>query len=286
MHTSGPALWLDGKVISVVYTLASQTLAFSPRGDRLAWWEGDALYVYDLQSGGPTRINEEGTKCPSATLLMSPSGSIETVDDFSDSRPVFSPDGRRIAGKARVAGGWAVLLDGKAGPTFDSVKEWGFDASGDHCGYLAQKDGAAVSVLDHRVVQLGSAESEVFEKTRRTHRTWLPSAYLGIGGRLISEVAPSPDGKHLAWVTAPRENTVAVVVDGAIVSEHWDVPLGGDPIWCDSRTIRWVALEKPEAGNWRNEYAREWLSTARLLEYKCPENPGVTAARPRPPDPM
>ncbi|MDC3954624.1 hypothetical protein [Polyangium jinanense] len=61
---------------------------------------------------------------------------------------VWSADGRRLAYPARREKGWSLVVDGRAGPSFDGLGEVVLSPDGAHVAYAAQRKGAWFVVLD------------------------------------------------------------------------------------------------------------------------------------------
>jgi hypothetical protein len=88
---------------------------------------------------------------------------------------VFSPNSRRHAYAAKIGGRTAVVVDGAAGPAFDSVEGIRFSADSRHLAYAAAKDGAQQVVIDQVAGQ--------------TPYTWMTSPDFDASGSTVSFVA-------------------------------------------------------------------------------------------------
>ena len=73
------------------------------------------------------------------------------VDELSTDSLVFSPNGRRLAYAARVAGRACAVVDGSPGPAFDGIGALRFSPDSRRLGYLARADERAFVVVDDRI---------------------------------------------------------------------------------------------------------------------------------------
>ncbi|MDI1443287.1 hypothetical protein [Polyangium sp. 6x1] len=104
---------------------------------------------------------------------------------------VWSADGRRLAYPARRETGWSLVVDGRAGPTFDGLGEVVLSPDGVHVAYAAQQKGAWRVVLDERP---GPAFDAILEGTMLFGRGGR-FAYVGRTGasvRAVVDGAPGP----------------------------------------------------------------------------------------------
>jgi Tol biopolymer transport system component len=99
---------------------------------------------------------------------------------------VFSPDGNRIAYRAKKGEKWCAVLDGKIGPEFDVVCEAIFSPDGRRVAYAAEEGGTWHVVVDG---QIGPAYNQVREPVF------------------------SPDGKRVAY-EAEIDGKWRAIVDG------------------------------------------------------------------------
>jgi len=149
---------------------------------------------------------------------------------FDDVRTVvFSPDGSRMAYRAKRGEKWCAVLDGKVGPEYDVVGEAIFSPDSRRVAYAVEEGGKWHAVVDD---QVGPAYDEVSEPVfspdgkRVAYQAEADGKWMAIVDgipqapfdELLRRLKFSPDGKHFIYVgiTGQRQS---LVVDGVPVTE-------------------------------------------------------------------
>jgi hypothetical protein len=116
---------------------------------------------------------------------------------------VFSPDGNRIAYPARLGQVEMLVVDGREGPVYDSIKFITFSRDSQHVAYVADKANKQMLVVDGKE---GPAYSGIY----LWYIAW-ESPFLNPG------LAFSADATHVAYLAGnyhPEGNDLLLVVDG------------------------------------------------------------------------
>jgi serine/threonine protein kinase/WD40 repeat protein len=242
--------------------VASTGLAFSPGGDRLAFYarEGDGsgragVYVVDARSGAPELIF--------------------VYSEGLNVRPIqFAPDGKSLA-----AGSAYNHVDGSGGTRWEAgFRAWDMDGKTRAARWLPGHGPGAPKALHvaagGKLVALGGEDGagSVWDFTREpAGETPWPGH-----GRTVEAAAFSPDGKTLAAAESSKEN-------GRVVALY-DVPTGKllatlpgakDQVGClafsrDGKTLATGGVEVPDGGGGVRLVVRLWevsprgTTTARL----------------------
>ncbi|TKD13232.1 hypothetical protein [Polyangium fumosum] len=122
---------------------------------------------------------------------------------------VWSADGRRLAYPARREKGWSLVVDGRAGPTFDGVGEVVLSADGAHVAYAAHRRGVWFVVLDETP---GPAFDAILEGTMLFGQGGR-FAYVGKTGGSVRAVVDGVPGPRYDGIGALRFSE-----DGAAVA--------------------------------------------------------------------
>ena len=204
---------LDGKPGTKYEAVYKGTLTFSPDSKRLAYLAGKGgkrIVVVDGSDGNP--YTDVG-----ATTLR------------------FSPDGTKLAYAAQIdTGGWAVVVNERAGPVFDSIGpftglNWSPDST--RLAYAAQGKGQWAAILGDGAFTYDDVAWIVFSPDSKraafcamTGGKWIAVMNDSAAGRtyestlkseavLNETLAFSPDGKHLLY-GAMASGRPHMVVDG------------------------------------------------------------------------
>ena len=158
-----------------------------------------------------------------------------------------SPDCRHIAWREQRGEKERMVLDGVAGPLYDSIFDWGpegpFSTDGSHVAYFAERDGSQFAVIDGKEgpgVDCTYASSLLFSRdgqrvaydARRGNKDFV--VVDGVAEKeydIVGVLCFSSDGKHHAYF-AKRGEKWLIVVDGregeeySWVSDPWFSPDG------------------------------------------------------------
>lgn len=122
---------------------------------------------------------------------------------------VWSADGRRLAYPARREKGWSLIVDGRAGPTFDGLGEVVLSPDGAHVAHAAQRKGAWFVVLDETP---GPAFDAILEGTLQFGRGGR-FAYVARQGAFVRAIVDGTPGPRYDGIGALRFSE-----DGAAVA--------------------------------------------------------------------
>ncbi|MBI3921825.1 MAG: hypothetical protein HY318_10455 [Armatimonadetes bacterium] len=133
----------------------------------------------------------------------------------------FSPDGKRFAHHANMGNGWAVVVDGVQGKTYDDIESSTviFSPDSARVAYIAHKGKKVVAVVD-------GEEGPTFDELLL----------------MQSRITFSPNGKRVAYV-AVRGKKAIVIIDGVAGPPYdvvWDVAFTPD----SRRLVYWAVLGK------------------------------------------
>ncbi|HEY5054561.1 MAG TPA: hypothetical protein VII58_00275, partial [Acidobacteriaceae bacterium] len=190
-----------------------QHLTIASNG-RVSYSASSGLYVDD-QNLGP---------------VEQPFSVVDSIGRGSDVQPyvLFSPDGKRFAYVKQVPGGFAVVIDGKAGRAYDNIGVLQFSPDSQHYLYVGDRK-SAFAVFDGQEMpgeDASGVRNIVFSQTGGHY------AYLAIsaqaGTRMVIDGKASPrfpglvansmrfsdDGKHYAYATEANGSSWQIVRDG------------------------------------------------------------------------
>lgn len=158
------SLSVDGRTIAEVEgDSCIQEAAFSPDGERVAWWAGhgeirhvmvnEARHTHDavalsnpvftsagrlvyaaLVRSGQTTILVDGRPGPLADVLAAPQSSFAVFENPRTGRPTHpfavSPDGEHVVWAGVFGDEWRPVIDDRLGPSFEQVFVSAFEADG------------------------------------------------------------------------------------------------------------------------------------------------------------
>jgi hypothetical protein len=151
---------------------------------------------------------------------------------------LFSPDGKRFAYVKQVPGGFATVIDGKAGQAYDSIGVFQFSPDSNHYFYVGNRNSAFL-VYDGQEMpgEDGNGVSNfVFSQTGGRFAYLAKSAQAGIrmvidgkaSSRFYSLVANSmnfsADGKHYAYATNANGANWQFIRDGVATNVTFLIP--------------------------------------------------------------
>ena len=155
-------------------------------------------------------------------------------------RPVFSPDGSRLAYAARIKKAWRVVVDGREDKTYDDIVKGSLRFSPDsrHYAYAAKGgdehllvlDGAEVGVYDEvsvRCLVFSPDSSRLVYGAKRDGKLLLGTVATAARAKAAEVVAPllsaevrfSPDGKQLAYIIRSNGGE-RIVLNGQPVEQY------------------------------------------------------------------
>ena len=161
-------------------------------------------------------------------------GYVDTEQFDYVGQPVFSPDGRHMADRAKHKRKREVIIvDGKEGPEFEEIGRPIFSPDGQHLAYRAKRDNK------HEVVVMDGKEGPKFEEVGWEFSGYIVDALNA--GDMIDPVY-SPDGGRLAYFGRLAKKW-RMVVDGQEGPE-FEAKIFSSPLFTeDGRHVACVALK-------------------------------------------
>jgi hypothetical protein len=226
---------MDGDGLEVRLIGPGTEPAWSPDGRRLAFVQGDAIWVMNTDGSGRQRLTD-----PASDMWTSPDGG--RFPGQRDGTPVWAPDGTRIAFN-RLYGGYDRRLysipasGGTATTIIDLRYEWFYDWSPDGTRLVGTSASQGQGGFMRQTLQVTTADGG--------ERWFLP----GLSGALDTP-AWSPAGDRLAAAfyaeAMPPATVLTMNLDGSGVTY---LPDGTEPDWQTLNPYP-VGLVDPATGVW------------------------------------
>ncbi len=214
---------------------------FSPDGRRAAYV---GMSFRELAKAGGVRTSQERARIVLDGVEGKAYDEIRNRQfpepDTRGERPVFSPDGARLAYVARVKKTWRVVVDGREDKTCDGVRKGSlrFSPDGGHYAYAATRgenellvlDGAEAGGYDEVSVKsmvFSPDSSRVAFAARREGKALVVTRPTAAGAKATETVTPllsavlsfSPDGKHRAYIIR-SDGGERIVLDGRALAPY------------------------------------------------------------------
>jgi hypothetical protein len=193
---------------------------------------GRVAYSTIARMAGATLIGSSGLYVDDQNLgpVQMPFAVVDSIGRGSALQPyvLFSPDGKRFAYTKQASGGFTVVVDGKAGQTYNGIGVFQFSPDSKHYAYVGTRT-EAFAVYDGQEMpgeDSNGVSNFVFSQTGGHFAYLAKSARAGIRMVVDGKASPpfyglvpnsmsfSEDGKHYAYATQANGSNWQFIRDG------------------------------------------------------------------------